>query len=113
VTIFNAAGSAADGPQALLADRVSAALTAACVFLPGAGGDADRSFAPTPNRRRARERITRERRASYAPGRRARRALRGRLSETMTEHPMQITRNSLDTNPRRATALASAVELDD
>jgi hypothetical protein len=33
VTIFNAAGSPADGPQALLADRVSAALTAACLFL--------------------------------------------------------------------------------
>jgi EmrB/QacA subfamily drug resistance transporter len=33
VTVFDAAGSSADGPQALLADRVSAALTAACLFL--------------------------------------------------------------------------------
>jgi hypothetical protein len=33
VTIFDAAGSRCDGPQAVLADRVSAALTAACLFL--------------------------------------------------------------------------------
>src|SRR4051794_8197644 len=33
VTVFDAAGSRSDGPQALLADRVSAALTVACLFL--------------------------------------------------------------------------------
>ena len=33
VTIFDAAGSASGGTRALLADRVSAALTAACLFL--------------------------------------------------------------------------------
>jgi EmrB/QacA subfamily drug resistance transporter len=33
VTVFDAAGSPADGARALLADRVSAALTAACLFL--------------------------------------------------------------------------------
>ncbi len=33
VTVFDAAGSPGDGPAALLADRVSAALTAACLFL--------------------------------------------------------------------------------
>src|SRR4051812_12606246 len=33
VTVFDAAGSPSDGPQALLADRVSAALTVACLFL--------------------------------------------------------------------------------
>jgi Major Facilitator Superfamily len=33
VTVFDAAGSHADGSQVLLAHRVSAALTAACVFL--------------------------------------------------------------------------------
>jgi formate hydrogenlyase subunit 4 len=33
VTVFNAAGSPGDTPQVLLADRVSAALTAACLFL--------------------------------------------------------------------------------
>ena len=33
VTVFDAAGSPGDGPAALLADRVSAALSAACVFL--------------------------------------------------------------------------------
>jgi hypothetical protein len=33
VTVFDAAGSASDGPQALLADRVSAALTGACPLL--------------------------------------------------------------------------------
>jgi EmrB/QacA subfamily drug resistance transporter len=33
VTVFDAAGSRADGPQVLLANRVSAALTAACLFL--------------------------------------------------------------------------------
>jgi hypothetical protein len=33
VTVFDAAGSASDGPQALLANRVSAALTAACLLL--------------------------------------------------------------------------------
>jgi hypothetical protein len=33
VTVFDAAGSRSDAPQALLADRVSAALTVACLFL--------------------------------------------------------------------------------
>jgi predicted MFS family arabinose efflux permease len=33
VTVFDAAGSAAGGPRALLAERVSAALTVACLFL--------------------------------------------------------------------------------
>src|SRR3954467_5564455 len=33
VTVFDAAGSRGDGPQALLAGRVSAALTVGCVFL--------------------------------------------------------------------------------
>jgi hypothetical protein len=33
VTVFDAAGSRADGPQGILADRVSAGLTAACLFL--------------------------------------------------------------------------------
>ena len=32
-TVFDAAGTASDGPRALLADRVSAALTAACLLL--------------------------------------------------------------------------------
>src|SRR3954469_5285546 len=33
VTVFDAAGARGDGPRALLADRVSAALTAAAAFL--------------------------------------------------------------------------------